>query len=345
MAHSTSNFSIMNRIILFLFALVMSGSAWTQNMRYNGYGTHSNWFFGLNYGGTWHSTDVRNDFLSAGGFVLGRSYGYRQNSPVVFDLRGRFLIGNWQGIDNRVSAVNPNDNVLNGTYNPSLNYVQDTSSVLRNFRTGQAELNLELVLHLNRLREQTRWDLYAFGGVGLTFWNARGNYLNDLTLDKYDFESSIESDLTNELDGTFDTDLEGSRDGLNVNWMPHVGFGIGYQLGPRVTFGFEHKTTFARTDLWDGLSSENTGTTAGLKDLYHYSNLYLRWYLRGTARGSVQGNGNVNYTPPPPCFSPTLTITDPINTHHTVSTQSIMFRADIRNVSDRNQITLRVNGQ
>jgi len=338
----------MNRLLLFLFALIISGSAWSQNTRYNGYGTHSNWFFGLNYGGTWHSSDVRNELLSAGGFTLGRSYGYRQGSPIVFDLRGRFLIGGWQGTDSRLSVPSLDDNVLNGMYYPELTYATDSSNILRNFRTGQAEFNLELVLHLNRLREQTRWDVYAFGGLGFTFWRARGNYFDDFGDSMYDFDAIAQDDFITNFDATFETDLEGSRDGLNVNWMPHAGFGIGYQLGPRVTLGFEHKTTFARSDLWDGLAVENSGTTEGLKDLYHYSSLYLRWYLRGSAHGSVHGNSHVSHTPPPPpppCFSPTLTITDPINTHHTVAAQSMMFRADIRNANNRNQITLRVNGQ
>lgn len=339
---------IMNRLLLFLFALIISGSALAQNTRYNGYGTHSNWFFGMNYGGTWHSSDVRSNFLfNAGGFTLGRSYGYRQGSPIVVDLRGRLLFGRWQGIDSRLSAVDPNDNVLNGTYYPELNYVQDSSSVLRNFRNGQGELNLELVLHLNRLREQTRWDVYVFGGLGITAWNARGNYFNDFDDSQYDFNEVTTSDLANETLGNFDIDLEGSRDGLNVNWMPHLGFGIGYQLGPRVTFGVEHKTTFARTDLWDGLNAENSGATRGMNDLYHYSSVYLRWYLRGSAHRTWRGDTHTHQTPPPPppCFSPTLTITDPINSHHTVATQTVMLRADIRNVNNRNQITVRVNGQ
>lgn len=339
---------IMNRLLLFLTALIISGSSLAQNMRYNGYGTHSDWFFGINYGGTWHSSDVSSNFLlKAGGITLGRSYGYRQGSPIVVDLRGRLLVGRWQGIDRRLSAVDANDNVLNGTYYPELNYVQDSSSVLRNFRNRQGELNLELVLHLNRLREQTRWDVYLFGGVGVTAWNARGNYFNNFNDSKYDFNDISTGDLANETLGNFDTDLEGSRDGFNLNWMPHLGFGVGYQLGPRVTFGIEHKTTFARTDLWDGLNVENSGATRGMNDLYHYSSVYLRWYLRGSAHRTWRGNTHTQQTPPPPppCFSPTLTITDPINTHHTVATQTVMLRADIRNVNNRNQITVRVNGQ
>lgn len=287
---------------------------------------------------------MRNDFRGAGGFVLGRSYNYRPNSIFVFDLRGRFLYGGWQGIDSKLSEVSAEDNVLNGVYNPDLNYYDDANPILRNFRTRQAEFNLELVLHLNRLREQTRWDVYAFGGVGLTFWNAKGNYFDDFTDSKYDFEL-VSNDILNELDGSFETDLEGSRDGLNLNWMPHLGFGVGYQLGPRVTFGFEHKTTWARTDLWDGLVAENTGATRGMNDIYHYTSLYLRWYLRGTGHGRVTGATSNNTQTPPPCFAPTLTITDPINSHHTVSTQTMMLSADIRNVNNNNQITLRVNGQ
>jgi hypothetical protein len=47
--------------------------------------------------------------------------------------------------------------------------------------------------------------------------------------------------------------MQGSKkDGFNVTWMPSVGVGIGYQVGPRFQIGIEHKTTFTRTDLWDG---------------------------------------------------------------------------------------------
>lgn len=338
----------MNRLLLFIFALIISTSSWSQNMRHNGYGTHSNWFFGLNYGGTWHTSDVRNDFRNAGGFVLGRSYGYKPGSPLVLDLRGRFLLGNWQGIDNRLMRPDSTDLLLSGVYDPNLDYAQDsTANVLRNFRTGLAETNLELVLHLNRLREQTRWDVYFFGGLGFTFWNARGNYLNDFDNSRYDFTGLSGSSLAAELDGSFETDLEGSRDGLNVDWMPHFGFGVGYQLGPRVTFGLEHKTTYTRTDLWDGLNQQNTGATRGMNDMYHYTSLYLRWYLRGSAHRTWRGNtqGSMTNQNPPPCFAPTLTITDPFNSHHTVPTQTIFLQADIRNINNRNQITVRVNGQ
>jgi hypothetical protein len=338
----------MNPILLLIFALIISTSSWSQNMRHNGYGTHSDWFFGLNYGGTWHTCDVRNDFRNAGGFVLGRSYGYRQGSPLVLDLRGRFLVGSWQGIDNRLIRPDSTDLLLSGVYDPNLDYAQDSSAnVLRNFRTSLAETNLELVLHLNRLREQTRWDVYFFGGLGFTFWNARGNYLNDLDNSRYNFIGLPGSSLAAELDQSFETDLEGSRDGLNVDWMPHLGFGIGYQLGPRVTFGLEHKTTFTRTDLWDGLKQQNLGTTHGMNDIYHYTSLYLRWYLRGSAHRTWRGNtqGSMMNQNPPPCFAPTLTITDPFNSHQSVSTQTIFLQAEIRNINTRNQITLRVNGQ
>jgi len=337
----------MNRILLFLVAVLISGTTLAQNSRFSAYDRHSNWFFGLNYGAAWHTSNVGYDFASAGGFVLGKSYGYRLGSPISIDLRGRFLFGTWYGLDRSLSYVSPTDNLLNGTPNAALDYYSADSSVFRNFRNNQIEFNLELVLHLNKLREATGWDFYAFTGLGVTKWKSEANYLNEANFDNsiYDYsfwggDFSASSAISN-LDDSYETSLQGSES-TNINWMPHVGFGIGYQIAPRVTFGIEHKTTFTRTDLWDGLNYNGQGQATGQNDLYHYTGLYLKWYLRGSHR-TPPPPPMVNQ--PPPCFAPTVAFTDPIYSHQTSVTQTIFVTADIRNVTNRNQITMRVNGQ
>lgn len=344
------NSKIMRRLLLLLILVVtgFSSFAQQQHRRPLRYDNHSNSFFSLNFGSTYHTSNVNSDVMMwrAGGFTWGKSYFYRQGSPVFFDLRGRVLLGTWEGMDRKLTDVSPTDNILNGTTNPALNYYAADSSVLRNFRTTQAELNAEVVMHFNRLREATKWDFYLFGGVGLSIWKSRANYLNDAQGDAmYDYNllngDFSQGNIQNLLDNSFETDLEGSSK-ANVTWMPHVGLGLGRQLGSRVTIGIEHKTTFTRTDLWDGLNYNSSGEATGTNDLYHYTGLYLKWYLKGFRQ---QQPSFVNNPAPAPCFSPTVVITDPMHTHHSSMMQTVVVRADIRNLNNRNQITVRVNGQ
>jgi large repetitive protein len=347
--------TIMKRVLLLLILIVtgMSVNAQHEQRRPLRYDNHSNSFFSLNLGSTYHTSNVRSDMMMwrAGGFTWGRSYLYRQGSPVFFDLRGRFLMGSWEGMDRKLTYVSPADNILNGTANPGLNYYASDSSVLRNFRANQFELNAEFVLHFNRLREATKWDFYLFGGIGFTFWKSSANYLNDefggSTM--YDYNQLngdfSQSNIQSFLDNSYETDLEGSTDGWNVNWMPHVGVGIGRQLGSRVTIGVEHKTAFTRTDLWDGLNYNSNGQPTGSNDLYHYTGLYLKWYLRGSRPPRQPFVNQPNQPGQPNCFFPQVVITDPMNSHQSSMMQTVVVRADIRNISNRNQITFRVNGQ
>jgi len=340
----------MKRLLLFLILVITGFSSFAQHQhrRPLRYDNHSNSFFSLNFGSTYHTSNVNSDVMMwrAGGFTWGKSYFYRQGSPVFFDLRGRVLLGTWEGMDRKLTYVSPNDNLLNGTSNSLINYYAADSSVLRNFRTTQAELNVELVMHFNRLREATKWDFYVFGGVGLTIWKSKANLLNDELGGSTMYDYSLlngdfsQENIQNLLDNSYETSLEGSEK-ANVTWMPHVGLGLGRQLGSRVTIGVEHKTTFARTDIWDGLNYTNTGQATGTNDFYHYTGLYLKWYLRGFR----QQQPIVNQPGQPQCFFPQVVITDPMNTHHSSMMQTVVVRADIRNVNNRNQITVRVNGQ
>jgi hypothetical protein len=163
---------------LLLFALTISTIA-AQQVNYNS----SKWFWGLNYGATWHSTDLDNERFNGWGLTLGRSFNYDYGKSLSFDLRGRFLAGQWYGqsdvLTQLTSSVNP---ALGALYSNNANYVH-------NFRSDIRELNLELVLHAGRLRERTGWDPFVFGGLGLTWQQTWTDALLDSTVSIYDYNS------------------------------------------------------------------------------------------------------------------------------------------------------------
>lgn len=238
---------------------------------------------GFNIGGTWNTTDVKNQTSTGWGLVLGKSFNYNYGSVISFDLRARYLRGMWYGQDNDTTSL------LNYTGTALQEYKDQYGFTVNNFQSDVHRVALELALHLNSLRERSGWDPYIFGGVGLTFKQTYGDLLdqnNNSTL--YDYSSMLangplQPQLSSALDKIYDSPLDGSSNAYQAYFMPSLGFGLGYQIGKRVSLGLEHKTTFTRGDDFDGFVS----TTPRLKnDLYHYTSLYLNFRFR------TRGNGN-----------------------------------------------------
>ena len=346
--------------IYILFALLIGmGSLLAQRPKTE-YETDSKWFIGLNAGGIWHTSDVKNKTQLGWGFMVGRSFNYNYGTPVSFDLRMRYLRGFWVGQDKDISLVSATDNGLNGTMDPAVNYFkQDTATIVRNFQNDQHRIGLELAIHANRLRERTGLDLYVFGGIGINWWQAYGDVLNntDTAAFMYDY-ASLNNDFSNSAinglqDGTYESALNGStKSGYNVTWMPSVGIGIGYQVGPRFQVGIEHKTTFTRTDLWDGKDYDANGNPSGQNDIYHYSGIYLKFNIR-KRRQKDTDNTTVVPTPPvtpvnpitPTCIPPTVNVVDPFRSEYTTQATSHQIRADISNIEGAHQIAFKINGQ
>ena len=116
---------------------------------------NAKWFFGVNTGLTWQTTDVSNKFKTGWGLTIGKSFNYNTASFVSFDVRGRFLRGFWYGQDKEASTfIDPNNALSSG----ATNYKDSLGYAVHNFQAENYLLNLELVAHLNRLRENTRWD-------------------------------------------------------------------------------------------------------------------------------------------------------------------------------------------
>ncbi|MBU3659385.1 MAG: hypothetical protein FGM14_05935 [Flavobacteriales bacterium] len=272
----------------FYIAIVLCFSFFQLQAQKVDYDNTSKWFMGFNIGGTWNTTDVKNQTSTGWGLVIGKSFNYNYGSVISFDLRARYLRGMWYGQDNdTTSLMNYTGTALNDYTNTNGN--SGPGFTVNNFQSDVHRVALELALHLNRLRDRTGWDPYIFGGVGLTFKQTYGDLLDqNASGGIYDYSSmlangAIQPQLSSTLDKIYDSPLDGSSDKYKAYFMPSLGFGLGYQIGKRVSLGVEHKTTFTRRDDFDGFVS----TTPRLKnDLYHYTSLYLNFRFR------TRGNGN-----------------------------------------------------
>ena len=278
------NYSLMKN---FYIALVICLSFFQLQAQKVDYDNTSKWFMGFNIGGTWNTTDVKNQTSTGWGVVLGKSFNYNYGSAISFDLRGRYLRGNWYGQDTDTTSL------LNYSGSALTEYKDQYGYTVNNFQSDVHIVALELVLHLNRLRDRTGWDPYVFGGAGFTFKQTYGDLLDQNGIGGiYDYSSMLANgplspQLSSNLDKIYDSPLDGSTDKYQAYFMPSLGFGLGYQIGKRVSLGIEHKTTFTLRDDFDGFVS----TTPRLKnDLYHYTSMYLNF------RFKTRGNGNTTTT-------------------------------------------------
>ena len=337
-------------LLLTLSLLVTVGTVKAQKIDYD---NSSKWFLGVNVGGAWQTTDVKNQMGSGWGLTLGRSYNYNYGKAFYFDIRARYLSGAWYGQDyfaTDLTDYNP-DNEAGFPLQPYKD--APGSVVVNNFQTEVHRLGLELVLHANGIRERTGWDPYIFGGIGLTWHQTYGDlYFTDSTGGIYDYASlgeNINSTTISGLnDGIYETALTGSeQNSFVVGVMPSLGFGLGYQIGKRVTLGVEHKTTFTGMDHFDGFESS---VVRDKQDLYHYTSLYLQFRFRTGNRGgggsSVNNvdNYNTNTNNLTNCDLPLIRITDPVTGAQLQGGQIYTVRAEINRINGRDKITFLHNG-
>lgn len=311
------------------------------------YDNDSRWFWGVNVGTTWHSTDVKTKTDWGYGLTLGRSFNYNYGRKVSFDLRGRYLYGEWLGQNTSTTDFTRANNALSkGT----TNYKDSLGFGVLNFQSRMHRIALELVLHANGLRERTAWDLYVFGGIGISGFQTKGNLLDAAgKLYRYDsLPDYTQSTLNTTLDKSYETSLDGTSSGtVNFIMAPSLGFGIGYQVGKRFSMGLEHKTTFTRIDYFDGV---NNPDGARENDLYHYTSAYLRFqvkkrnYYRGGGNVGGGGGGGTTGGTVDPMQAPDVYFTNPASSGTTVSNSNYEIRAMVKDVSGRDNINFRQNG-
>jgi large repetitive protein len=339
----------MNRIITLLFGLFFTTLLLGQNATSKvDYDNDSRWFWGANVGTTWSSADVTKKHDWGWGLTLGKSFNYNYGKPVSFDIRARYLTGKWYGqdFDSTSFAEHPNAALSSGTtdYNAAYGH-----SVL-NFETTIHRAALELVLHANNLRAKTGWDVTVFGGIGYTWYKTYGDAIDDKTggIYNYDTLNPFNADaIKGILDGNYETQLDGtSGDKFSGAWMPSVGFGIGYQVGPRFSIGLEHKSTFTLADNFDGFINPDGKRK---NDIYHYTSAYVRFQIRDhwVADTDEDDNslGNVdNYNQGQTNVPPIVDFRSPATSGTTVNNPTYVIQADVKNVVSSNNVIFRQNG-
>lgn len=345
----------MNKIITLAFSLLFIFQQVSAQGKLD-YENDSKWFWGLNAGTTWQTTDVKNQNNWGLGLTLGKSFNYNYGKKISFDIRGRYLYVNWYGQNVDTTGFQRTNAALSSgltNYKDSLGY-----SVM-NFKTQVHRLGLELVIHANGIRERYNWDPYIFGGVGLSWHNTLGNQLNSddstghgmYAYDQLNGDFSRAS-LNSIQDGSYETALDGSKKGsYRVSFMPSLGVGLGYQVGPRFSLGLEHKTTFTRLDNFDGFADPSGKIK---NDLYHYTSFYLRFQIKKHKR-NVTPNPNPNTLENIPNYEetntsqggnqpPVVNFTNPSVSGTNVSQPNYTIRADVKYVDAREQITFKQNG-
>jgi large repetitive protein len=260
--------------------------------------TQGYWTFGLNYGFSYQSSDVRATSEGRGfGLTLAKNLYYSPGSLLAFDVRGRLKYANSYGLDVKPSfGVAPNM-AINGNDLNQISYLKDSISdgaggkkagYYANHRTDMGELGLEAVFTLNRLREQTGIIVQLYGGIGLDWYNVHIDQkdANDVkykalfkSLDPNDNITTIKTNLKSGLDGTYESFGDGSASGGTVGFMPNLGIELAYQVTPRFQIGFGHKFTFTQTGLFDGQQWDNNNKILSTDDLHHYTSFDMKWII------------------------------------------------------------------
>ena len=283
------------------------------------YDNTSKLFMGVNLGGTWNTTDVKYKLGSGWGLTLGKSYNYNYGKIVSFDIRARYLSGNWYGQDTSISSLADYSGTALSYYKPQ--------GIIHNFKSKTRRLALELVVHLNGLTEKTGIDPYVFGGIGLTFNRTYGNLLQIDSLSNYQYPADL-----NALDDTYESVLDGyDAKKYELNVMPSFGFGLGYQIGKATTIGIEHKTTFTQQDAFDGVSNSSPRSK---NDLYHYTSLYIQFRVNKTPRENPLPNQTVS------CPKPIIKFSNSSRDNSISTSPQFTINASVTNVAGMSNISL-----
>jgi hypothetical protein len=317
------------------------------------YEKDSRWFWGLNIGTTWQTTDVKNQNDWGAGLMIGKSFNYNYGKKISFDLRGRYLYGNWYGQDVDTTGFQKTNAALSSG---ATNYKDGIGYSVLNYKTEVHRLALELVIHANGIRERSGWDPYIFGGVGFTWHETYGNQLdgNDTIFASQYAYDQLNGDFSKASlnaiqDRSYETALDGTTTGtFRVGFMPSLGFGLGYQVSPRFSLGLEHKTTFTRIDNFDGYVDASSKRP---NDMYHYTSFYLRFQVKNR-HNYVEDNPNSlhnlpnyeNQTNQGSSQPPVVNFTNPSISGMTVSQPNFTIRAEVKFVDGKQNTTFRQNG-
>ncbi len=347
---------------LLAISILTFGQGFAQNnVNYN---RDTRWFIGFNAGGTWTTkTEVPYRLRGGYGLTFGKSFGMEPDKIFSWDLRARFLHAQLMGQSLTRYNLDSNSTIGLGHYGAgNLQTYQDSLGYFYpNYRTNLLRGSVELVLNTNRLRQNTGWNLSVFGGIGITGYHTAANLL-DANNQPYAFDnltSATVSNLDNLQDDDYETDLVGDVYNYKVDWMPSFGFGISKQVLPGVAFGLEHKMTWTRTNLFDGMPSNFDGINSGVNDMYHYTALTLKFHLFNGKRETTADTNvddfdtniddfDTNVDPvvvdPVSKKKPVVDIYDPNASPYTTTQSTFNLKANIYYVENRTGVTFKQDG-
>ena len=310
----------MKRFLLFFTSFIflsITGLTQSEERQFINYEYDNGWNFGINAGGTWQRKEafVINNFTTyskpfagfSGGFTFGKAIYEEKGKFFAFDLRFRYLRGVNYGWVAYLDTI-PNQYLSN--------QINDVPAY-RNYKMDLNEFSLEGVLTLNRLRERTGIILYGFGGVGVVDYRVKSNFYDGNFHGIYNYPSipSNYSDaeaarfIRDFSDNSYESDAIGVN-GDQLQFMPSLGLGLGYQLNDWISVGLEHKITYAFHNNLDGLSTDLKN------DNYHYTafKLGINLFGEGHSNGGTSYNHQDYSTEQTVSGNTSQTITDNTNT-------------------------------
>ncbi len=307
--------------------------------------THSNYFLTPEIGVTYSDADISTRTSLGLGLKFGYTYAKYRN--VEFDLRGRYFVGQWLGQNRHNSDLT---NYAGGIYSDAnSDYQNSLGYVVRNNKTVNNNFALEGLLRFN-VGAKRIFAPYIFGGIAASVYNVKSNLLDsDGFIYAYepDFVPATKAHYDKIQDKFYETKVYGNK--IFGSLTGNVGLGFSVNVSDGFRIGLEHTMSFTNKDNFDGYEASKKFVK---NDVYYFTNLYFQFYLKGRKyrsdekRNPVNDNTTTtNTTTTPPCISPTVRIINPSQQGETVESEFYEFFATVSNVTDKNDISVNVNGR
>lgn len=275
------------------------------------------------------------------GVNLGKNLVHSPSGGLDIDLRGRLQYSSSYGLSpDRNYGIAGND-AIDGTgrwdyssYPPDLGV--SSGFVYNNHKTHLAELGIEALFTLGRLRERTGIVVSAYGGIGLDWALALTDQGNAFGTDYKTAYAALDTSAARHerlrtlrrtiLDGGYETLADGFTDHPygRLRFMPYWGIELGYDLTERWGIGVGHKVTYSGIDELDGYTVSDSRN-----DLHHYTYLQV-WYRFNAGRSEDP---------------PTIRFTDPAYSPYHTRDPYKAVTAEVTNIRKPEQLRLTQNGR
>ncbi len=275
------------------------------------------------------------------GVNLGKNLVHSPSGGLDIDLRGRLQYSSSYGLSPDRNYAVAGNTAIDGSgrwdyrsYPPDLGV--SSGFVYNNHKTHLAELGIEALFTLGRLRERTGIVVSAYGGVGLDWTLAltdQGDAFGtdykaayaalDTTAARHERLRTLRRTI---LDGGYETLADGFADHPygRLRFMPYWGIELGYDLTERWGIGIGHKVTYSGFDELDGYT-----VSGSRNDLHHYTYLQL-WYRFNAGRSEDP---------------PTIRFTDPAYSPYHTRDPYKAVTAEATNIRKPEQLRLTHNGR